>query len=116
MDDSLRPPTGDSRGLRGQLLQFLQILQQLIIEPSLLDVILKQGGIRELRASIIHDLIEYLIDETKLLLDIVLGDLAIAVGLADEDELIEELDGHCSVDVGLGSGQEDEILVWNRDV
>lgn len=116
MYDPLRPPTSDTGCLRGQLFQFLQILQQLIIEPSLLYVILQQGGISELRTSVIHDLIKYLIDETKLLLDVVLGDLAIAVGLADKDELIEKLDGHCSVYVGLGGGQEDEILVWDGDV
>lgn len=55
-------------------------------------------------ASVVHNFIENLVDEAKLLFDVVFCDFAIAVGLADEDELIEELDGHGAVDVGLGGG------------
>ena len=69
-----------------------------------------------MRTAVIHDFIKNLIDETKLFLDIVLSDLPIAIGFADEDELVEELDGHGSVDVGLGGGQEDQIFVGHSDI
>ena len=69
-----------------------------------------------MRTAVIHDFIKNLIDETKLFLDIVLSDLPIAIGFADEDELVEELDGHGSVDVGLGGGQEDQIFVGHCDI
>ena len=69
-----------------------------------------------MRTAVIHDFIKDLIDETKLFFDIVLSDLPIAIGFADEDELVEELDGHGSVDVGLGGRQEDQIFVGHCDI
>ena len=69
-----------------------------------------------MRTPIIHNLIQYLVDEAELLLHVVFGDLAIAICLTDEDELIQKLDGHGSVKVGLGGGQEDEVLIGDGDV
>lgn len=69
-----------------------------------------------MRTSVIHDLIENFVDETELFFDIILSDFPLAIGLADEDERVKKLDGHGSVDVGLGGGQKDEILVRHRDV
>lgn len=96
--------------------EFVKILQKCIIEPSLLDIVFQQGRISELRASIIHDFIKNFIDERKLFLDIILGDIAIEVGFADEDEMVQELDGHGTVDVGLGGGQEDQVFVGDAHV
>ena len=59
-----------------------------------------------MRTAVVHDLIKYLIDETKLFLDIVLGDLPITICLADEDKLVEELHCHGCIEVGLGGGQK----------
>lgn len=69
-----------------------------------------------MRTAVIHHLIQYLIDETELLLHVVFGDLAIAVCLADEDELVKKLNRHGSIHVGLGGGQEDEVLIGDGDV
>ena len=80
------------------------------------DVVFEESGVCKLRTPVVHDLIEDLVDETELFFDIVLGDLSLTVRLADEDQRVEELDGHGGVDVGLGGGQEDEVLVGDSDV
>lgn len=85
MDDTLRPPGGHSCRLGGELLQLFQILQQLIVETTLNDVVFEEGGVCKLWTPVVHDLIEDLVDETELFFDIVLGDLSLAVRLADED-------------------------------
>ena len=53
-----------------------------------MDIVFEEGGVGELRAAIVHHLVQNLVDEAKLFLDIVFCDLAIEVGLADENELI----------------------------
>ena len=81
-----------------------------------MDVLFKKSWVGVLRTAVVHDLIKYLIDETELFLDIVLGDLPIAICLTDEDELVEELHCHGCIEVGLGCGQKDEVLVWHSHI
>ena len=85
MNNAIRPPRGNPRRLTRKLLKFLQILKQLIIKPTLLNVVFQQGRISKLWATIIHYLVEDLIDEGEFLFYVVLGHVAAEVCFADED-------------------------------
>lgn len=116
MDDTVRPPRGYPGCLRSQLLKLFEVLQKLVVKTAFLDVVLEKGRVCELRTPIVHDLVEYLIDQRKLFLDIIFCDFSIEVGLAYEDQRVKKLYGHSAVDVGFGSGQEYEILVGDCNV
>ena len=102
--------------MTGKLSELAQIFQEGIVETSFLDVIFKEGWISKLGTAVVHDLIQDFINERKLLLDIIFGDISIEVGFTDEDEMIEELNGHGAIDIGFGGGEKDEILVGDTHV
>lgn len=116
VDNTFSPPGSHTSGLRSQLSQLLEILKQLLIEPSLLNKLLENLRIHNLRTPEIHNLIEYLIDQREVLLDLLLVELTTEIGLTDEDQLIEELNDHSSIDVSLGGGQENHVFVGDVDV
>jgi hypothetical protein len=116
MDNTLGPPGSDPSGLGGELPELLQILEKFLIEATLLNELLEDLRIHNLWASEIHNLIQDLIDQTEVLLDLLFVQFPTEIGLADEDQLVQELDHHGGVDVGFCSGEEDDVFVGDVDV
>lgn len=116
VDYAFWSPASNACCLVGQLLELVDVFQQLWVEPSFLDKLFEELRIHNLRTAKIHHLIQYLVHQGEVFLDLGLIELSIEIRFAYMDELVKKLDSHCHVDVALGGGKKDEILVWYVDV
>ena len=103
--DALPPPANLAGHLAGDggLLLLGGRLHPLLGDEGLQDARVGVLGVTE-----VHDLIQDLVDEYKVILDILLADLPEVI-LHDIDHLQEELEDHGGVDILLGDGSEPEV-------
>ena len=103
--DALPPPPDLPRDLRrdGRLLLPARRLDALLRDERLQD-----ARVRVLRVPKVQQLVQQLVDEHKVVLHVLLGDLA-EVGLHDVAHLEQELKDHGGVHVLLGDGRQPDV-------
>ena len=79
------------------------------------DVLFEQVGIEELWVAVVHDFVEELVEEGKVLPHRALIELTFEVGAGHLDKPMEEVQGQCGIDIALGAPEESNIVVSRVD-
>ena len=79
------------------------------------DVLFEQVGIEKLWVAVVHDFVEELIEEGKVLPHRALVKLTFEVGASHFDKPVKEVQGQCGINIALGAPKESNIVVCRVD-